>query len=314
MRTGVTVMGHHIPRHIASDLDRLAELGCDDVLVAAQENDFVYMRGKLEFLPGLARERGLRPVAIFWGALNVFGGGKSSQFLLEHPECHQVGRDGSWHRAGCYVNPASRARIFEMIDFAVARGFEAYFVDEPTPLSCFCRSCTDLFASRQGKDLFGAAPDEEAAFRRSCVTDYIRDISAYVKEKHPHVETMACLMPQDRECWGEVARVPALDNLGTDIYWVNDDIDVEEMRPLVREMAELCRDQGKRHHEWLQCWGTRRGREHRIVEQGSVLLEEGADGLYVWAFEGQVGTSETCEDPSTAWKAACQILRRAKTG
>jgi len=45
-----------------------------------------------------------------------------------------------------------------------------------------------------------------------------------------------------------------LDNLGTDIYWVNSDRDVEEMAPMVREMGALCKASGKVHHEWLQCW------------------------------------------------------------
>ena len=85
MRTGVAYMGHHNPKYLDLDLREMKELQLDDVLLAAQENDFIYFPGKLEFTPKIAAEYGIRPIAIFWGVLNLFGGGRSSQFLLENP-------------------------------------------------------------------------------------------------------------------------------------------------------------------------------------------------------------------------------------
>jgi hypothetical protein len=32
----------------------------------------------------------------------------------------------------------------------------------------------------------------------------------------------------------------------------------------------------------------------------------------VWAWKGQIGTTESCEDPAAAWKNAEQVLRMAK--
>ena len=91
MRTGVSYMGHHNPKHLLTDIREMAALQLDDVLLSAQENDFVHFTGKLRFTPQIAKDHGIRPIAIFWGALNLFGGGRSSQFLLEHPEGFQVG-------------------------------------------------------------------------------------------------------------------------------------------------------------------------------------------------------------------------------
>ena len=54
------------------------------------------------------------------------------------------------------------------------------------------------------------------------------------------------------------------------------------------------------------------GSEPRILEQGKILLREKPDALYVWAWKGQVGTSESCADPDTAWHYAGQVLRMAK--
>jgi hypothetical protein len=44
------------------------------------------------------------------------------------------------------------------------------------------------------------------------------------------------------------------------------------------------------------------------------LVRRQPDALYVWAWEGQIGTYESCTDPLLAWANACNVLRLAKTG
>jgi len=312
MRTGVSYMGHHNPRHIATDIADMKSIGLDDVLLAAQENDFVWMVGKCRFLPEIAREQGIRPIAIFWGVLNLFGGGRSSQFLLENPSGHQVRKDGSWNPAGCYNNPLCVSRIKEMIDLVAEWGFEGYFIDEPAPLDCYCESCGRLYEQRCGGDLRAAEGQALAKFRQDVAFGYIENIAAYVKANHPQMETMCCVWPWEQELLARTTQIDGLDNCGTDIYWVNDDRDVEEMTPLVRELARCCAKNGKKHHEWLQAWDVRAGNEQRITAQGEILLRESPDGLYVWAYEGQVGTAESSDDAALAWAHARAILEKAK--
>jgi hypothetical protein len=313
MRTGASYLGQANPRYLEQDLREMQALRLDDVLLAAQENDFLYFPGKLSELPQRARDHGIRPLAIFWGALNLFGGGRSSQFLLEHPAGFQVRRDGSPAPAGCYMNPLCRRRVEEMIDRIAELGFAGYFVDEPTPLrECFCPACCERFAEWTGADLRAASAAQQETFRQRCVVDYVRAISAYCKGNHPQLETMCCLMPHDHQMWQQTAVLPDLDNLGTDLYWVNTDKDVEEMAAPIHALGSLCRQNGKVHHEWLQCWNVTAGREDRILEQGKILLREKPDALYIWAWNAQVGTSEACANPPAAWKRAEQVLRLAK--
>lgn len=312
MRTGVSYMGHHNPKHVRTDLAELAALGCDDVLLAAQENDFYHFTGKLDFTPVIAKELGLRPIAIFWGVLSVFGGGRSSQFLLSHPSAFQVKADGSHHSEGCYVNPLCVGRIQEMIDTIAARGFEGYFIDEPSPIDCFCPSCLAKYDALFGGDLHQATPEQAQAFRRRCVIDYVTTIADYCKANHPQLETSCCVMPHDNALWEPVADIANIDSLGTDIYWVNDTRDVEEMTPIVRDLAAVCQAHGKLHHEWLQAWIVQHGCEPRITAQGDILIREQPDALYIWAYAGQVGTTESCANPELAWEHAKGILRKAK--
>jgi hypothetical protein len=313
MRTGVSYMGHHNPKHLDVDLREMKKLQLDDVLLAAQENDFIYFPGKLELTPKIASDYGIRPIAIFWGVLNLFGGGRSSQFLLENPDGFQMRKNG-WHSpAGCYMNRLCQARIEEMIDTVATRGFAGYFIDEPTPLrDCYCPSCRAKYEEWYGGDLRAAADAPREVFRQRCVIEYVNVISRYCKTNHPRLETMCCLMPHDDQMWDAIASIPGLDNFGTDLYWVNDNRNVEEMTPIVHAMGRLCKQHGKVHHEWLQCWIAKAGCEPRIFEQGKILVREQPDALYIWAWKAQVGTAEACVDPATAWAYAEKVLKMAK--
>jgi hypothetical protein len=312
MITGVSYMGHHNPRYLAADLAAMRALGLDDLFVCLQENDFRYFTGKVRFTPDLARGVGLRPLALFWGALNLFGGGRSSQFLLENPDGFQRDRDSNPLPAGCYVNPKNVAHLQSLITICAELGYEGYFVDEPTPLNCYCDACCEQYEAIIGGDLRQAPPDDEQRFREACVLNYITTISGYCKEHHPQLETFCCLMPSEQKLWAETSAISTLDNIGTDIYWGNNDRDVAEMRPLMAEMESHARANGKRHHEWLHGWAIRAGREGRIIDMGNEIVRAKPDALYVWAWEAQIGTIESCDDPVRAWAAAVEVIRRAQ--
>jgi hypothetical protein len=312
MITGVSYMGHHNPRYLAADFAAMRSLGLDDVFVCLQENDFRYFTGKVQFSPDLARGMGLRPLALFWGALNLFGGGRSSQYLLENPDGFQRDREGNPTPAGCYVNPKNVAYIQSLITICAELGYAGYFVDEPTPLNCYCDSCCEQYEAVIGGDLRQASPADEQRFRHHCVIAYITNIADYCKQHHPELETFCCLMPSEQSMWAEASAIASLDNIGTDMYWANNDRDLAEMRPLLTEMESHARANGKRHHEWLHGWGVRAGREPRIVELGDEILRANPDALYVWAWEGQIATSESCDDPVRAWAAAVEVIRRAR--
>ncbi len=48
-------------------------------------------------------------------------------------------------------------------------------------------------------------------------------------------------MPHDDAMWKQVAGIEALDNLGTDLYWVNNDRDVAEMVAPITRLGDFVR-------------------------------------------------------------------------
>lgn len=312
MLTGVSYMGHHHPRYLAADFAAMRQLELDDVFLCLQENDFRYYTGKVKFAPELAQATGLRPLAILWGALNLFGGGRASQHLLENPDGHQQDRAGNPLPAGCYVNEKNVAHIQSLITVCAEVGYAGYFVDEPVPLNCYCEACRTQYDLLIGGDLVHAAPADEQRFRHHCVLTYIKTMATYCKTNHPQLETFCCLMPSEQAMWAEASALDALDNIGTDIYWGNNDRNLAEMRPLLTEIDTLARANGKRHHEWLHGWGIKAGREPRIIQMGDEIIHSRPDALYVWAWEGQIGMSESCDDPLRAWAAVTEVIKRAQ--
>jgi len=123
---------------------------------------------------------------------------------------------------------------------------------------------------------------------RACAAkalDPRRTASALLKTAaHSAIEVLCCLPPWNESLWEPVAAIASLDNLGTDLYWVNKERDVEEMTPLVGRMRGICTAHGKRHHEGLQCWLAFRGYEERILRRGCILVRERPDALYVWGW------------------------------
>ena len=183
----------------------------------------------VDFFPQIAKDLGIKPYIIFWGALNYFGGGKSSQFLLDNPRAHQVQKDGSYNCAGCYNNQDAIFYIKQLIDLSVARGFQGYFIDEPSLLDCYCESCQELFKKSLDGDLHLASELQKFKFRQDCVTNYVKTITDYIRGKHLHIDTMCCVMPQDKVLWDSISELSGVDGLGTDIYWANEDNDVNGM-------------------------------------------------------------------------------------
>jgi hypothetical protein len=197
---------------------------------------------------------------------------------------------------------------------AIAAGADGFFWDEPTKFDCYCEACRTLFTERTGGDLREADSAAVADFRRYSVFRWVDEMSRWVKGKDPKLITSTCVMPSDRDAWDDSAGCAPLDSLGTDTYWMFDGKPLDWMREPCASLVDLAREKGKSPHLWLQCWKIVKGREAEIVEAARILAEAKPDAVCVWGYRGQLGTTESCEDPETAWKRAVEGLRAIGMG
>lgn len=313
-------MGSHRRDVLAAELGDIRSRGFDEVILAVQENDFIHFPGKIAETPGIAHDLGLRVLVNLWGYACSFGGGRISRLLSDEPEVMARNRDGSpyavkWPgfrmHVGCTSHPRLYERAQEFASTAMAAGVDGFFWDEPTKIDCYCDACKKSFAEFGKGDLLKAREEDRAAFRRFSVRRWVSEMSRWVKTQKPALETSTCVMPSDRDAWEEVAGVGDLDSLGTDTYWLLEKKPIEWMREPCRSLVSVAKAHGKSAHLWLQCWQVPAGKEEELVEASRELAAALPDAIYVWAYDGQAGTSEACDDSAKAWKFALEGLRAA---
>jgi len=321
MRYGLAYLGTHLPDTLERELDSIRADGFDEVVLSCQENDFMHLTGKVENAPRIARKAGLTLLVNLWGYAAAFGGGRISRLVADYPETMVVGPDGrpryiEWPKGnriqpGCPNHPKVVERAREFCRKAADAGAHGFFWDEPTKFDCWCGACRALFRDKKGKAMEEGNEDELAWFRRHSVARWVEEMSRFVKGLDGKLVTSTCVMPSDRDAWTDAAACPSLDSLGTDPYWMLEGKPVASVTEPSRALVAEARKAGKSPHLWLQCWDIRKGRETELVEASRLLAAEDPDTLYVWAWRGQEGTTERCDEPAAAWKRALEGFRAA---
>lgn len=320
MKFGTAYLGSHRRDVLRAELGDIGKQGFDSVVLTCQENDFIHFPGKITETPKIAHDLGVRVLINLWGYACAFGGGRISRLLSDEPEVMATNRDGSLYtvtwpglrmHVGCTNQPRLYERARELAAAAISAGADGFFWDEPTKIDCYCDACRRVFGERRNADLLTATDAERAAFRRWSVSHWVDEMSGWVKKQKVSLETSTCVMPSDRDAWEEVARVENLDSLGTDTYWLLEKKPIEWMSEPCRSLVSTARAHGKIPHLWLQCWRVPAGREEELVEASRELAAAGPERIYVWAYDGQAGTEEACDDPGKAWRFALEGLRAA---
>ena len=313
MDLGVTYIPSHLPAHVAADMRHLAEMGCTEVLFAIQENHIHTLTGALAFGAALAQEESLRPYAVIWGYANTFGGGRMSKVMLDDPEMWCQTREGARYAHACLNNPKVVDRFVEYAALCREHGYQGIFVDEPTKQECFCAHCQRAFAASSSVGLeLGVGTLEYAAFRAEVVRHYTEAVCRRVKAADASFITTTCVMPRDRDTWGQVAAIPELDVFGTDPYWLvsSGRMTLADAVGLAIEAKRIGEEHGKLSQVWLNCWRIPAGREEDIYEGGKALADVGCDSLCTWSYRGGLGTNEACDDPELAWASVVRLYRQ----
>lgn len=316
MNLGVSYIAPHLPNHIETDMAHLADIGCNEVLFALQENHFKIMTGAVQHGASLALKYKLKPLVVVWGFANTFGGGRMSNFLLEDRTLWRIDQGGQPEPRVCLNNPKI-VDIFEQLTRTCHdHGFQGMFVDEPTPQNCFCDHCQERFAVKYAGKLDKAVGTAEyTAFQLDTVVHYSREISDRVKVVSPDLQTITCVMPVDQTCWEAVAQIDSLDVFSTDPYWrvKNSKMTLEQAVEYATAAREICSRWHKQSQIWLNAWKIPAGVEDEIYTGGKALAAVGFDSMYTWSFRGGLGTNEESEYPERVWAAVSKLYRELST-
>jgi len=321
MSIGTSYFGSRIVRHVAADMEALAERGFTGVLHTYTENDLAYYRGTLNEIVRRSQDAGLVVQLGPWGFGHMFGGEAESRFVPANPELGQVLETGRRVPAGCPNQPRVREHVHGWIDAAIDTGADFVFCDEPHWVhpqhfgldaghwGCRCEVCRERF----GEDMPTELTPEVLAFREDSMVDFIGDFVSYVARQGakpticplPHTEG-----PHGISDWSRLAGLPGLHTLATDPYWKALD---EPLEPFVREYSRRVADLAARHdlaaQIWIQGFGIPAADAGDIATAVGIARQEGVEDLWVWGFEacGHM-TTLAPDDPEAVWETTVEAL------
>jgi hypothetical protein len=327
-RAGVSYFGNRILRHVAADMEGLADAGFAGVLHTFSENDLAWYRATMGRIVELSHDAGLRVQVAPWGVAQLFGGEAESRFTAFNLDAGQVLDDGRATPAGCPNNPDVRAFVHAWADAAIDTGADQVFWDEPhwvhpehfgldpARWGCRCRHCHARWAERNGGvPMPPQLTPEVLAFRQDCLVDLLADLVAHCHSQG--AATTVCLLPlvdgvHGLPDWSAVAALPGLGTLATDPYWKAFG---EPARPFVTRFSELvgrlAADHGVGAQIWVQGFRMEPSDEPDIRAAVAAARAAGVEDLWTWGFEACGHMSALAgSDPAAVWK----VLRDALTG
>lgn len=312
MNLGVSYIPAHLPHHIETDMKAMSDIGCNQVLFAMSENNIFILEGAWKYGLGIARDKGLKPMAAVWGYANTFGGGRISRLMLDDTEMWVRDCSGNLSPLACYNNPKTTQHFLVIADRLAEAGFESIFIDEPTTQPCWCTHCQTKYRLRNHAELGTDpnSPEMQQFLRQNCI-DYVATLCKGVKQTHPEMETMACLMPHDEAMWQQIVEIGELDNFGTDTYWFLKEahLTIDQSVGICSRCRDLAVKHNKRSHIWLQGWFIPAGKEQELYEGGLRLARTGHDSFYTWSYMGALGTNEQSANPLLVWQSVSKLYR-----
>lgn len=339
LKTGVSYYGCRIPKHVATDMQDIADHNCNYVLHCFNENDFQFYRSTMAEISKISKDKGLEVHYGPWGVGGIFGGESFSSQAIVAYETRQVLSNGRLGPGVCPNNPKTVTFLKEWIEAAVECGAEVIFWDEPhfylygwigtdpdpDVWGCQCQYCRMKFQEYQGHEMPEELTDEIKAFKSRCLMEFLQIISTHVVKQG--ARNSVCLLPNEDAIAGGFARESAMlknmESIGTDPYWwkheppVIDQYIAETFTNASKSLISAAKENGKRPHIWVQSFFLKSGWEHYVREALTLAYDLGARDLAVWSYWGAgYMTRIKSEDPDTVWATVgetyAELHERAK--
>ena len=325
LRTGVAYHGNRLLRHVEEDMRDAIDHGFNLIVHMLSHNDWDRHRTVMKEIVGITHGLGLEAWLDNWG----LGGppGDKSHFLAYYPGSLQVYNDGRMDPVrACLNSPDYRAFTKSWIELVAEIGVKTILWDEPhlvgtdvrdglpTVWSCRCETCQSLFADRQGKPMPAAYTEEVAEFRLWSVESFFTEVTAHSAARgisNAVVVMLGAGFGISLSTIERVARIPTMDNVGTDPYWYGRDVEpYAYVYDATRKMLDVSTRLGKGHNLWIQGFGVPQGREEEMVLAADAAYDAGARTILVWGFRGSESNDYRASCPDLAWKLMGEAMRR----
>ena len=329
-KTGISYFGNRNPRHFLVDLEEIISHNCNFIVHTFSENDQLFYQATMREMVELSKKADLEVYLEPWGVGRVFGGEAFSSFALKNLDTCQQMFSGKTAPASCLNNPRFVDFMMGWIDDAVQIGAnvllwnEPHFYnvwsenDEAQDWSCCCESCRKKYAIFYGERFPETVNDDLFKFREDSMVDFLATLCSYGKSKG--ARNAVCLLPINEKAagvsdWSKIARLPELDILATDPYWVFLNRDLRFFGDYVSRLMNLSKRFGVEPQIWIQNFKIPTGREPEILEAIAIAYAEGIRNFAASSFSGSEYMSYIkCDNPTHVWDLLGEVYGKIRKG
>jgi len=321
---GVAYYGNLFPDRAKDDLKEMAEHGCNSVLIAMSEYDWIVWKKNIFEICKIAKEYNFTVYINFWSWGGVFGGEAPSFFLQNNDDYRQVYSEVKGHPlsnkkapAACFNTSKFKNYIFDAIQQIAKKDFiDGFFWDEPhykyTPpksniFTCRCKTCKKFFKTIYNKEMSNIRTDEVLEFKENTIINFLRDISQKVKEIDTNKKIIACVVPPPLETgisdWDKFCSSlkDLIDVFSTDPYWLLYRKSLDYVEKYSRRTVELAQKYNLESQLWCLAFMIPRKKELQLKEAIKIFDKYGVDSIFSWCYRGAEGMSIECKNPNTVW-------------
>ncbi len=321
---GVSYFGVRDLRHVAEDLEEMAQAGLDVVVHTFSENDVTFYKGTMAEIVSRSKAYGLEVYADPWGVAGIFGGEAFSKFVAEVREANQQRADGSPVPAACPNHPKTRTFLEAWIRHAADIGADGVFLDEPhffgrshEAWACRCPVCQHQFQEEFGEPMPQILTPEVQTFRLRSLRRLIQDLAETAKTLG--LKTSLCLLPREEEWlhWESFFQIEALDIIGTDPYWVVLGLRKDQVYAHVHTFAKRVKALATAHQKepqiWIQAFKIPEGTEEDVRYAVRGAVDAGVLNLMAWSFRATAAMSYIRPGrPEVVWQTLLDAFQEVK--
>ena len=327
LQKGVAYHGNRMLAHVKDDMRDIVEHGFDTVVHMFSHNDWDRHKSIMKEIFDITKSYGLDVWVDNWG----LGGppGDKSHFLAYYPGSHQIYSNGEMDPVhACYNSPDFVQFTRDWIDVVGEAGGDKIFWDEPhlmdvedkngggRKFTCCCDHCRRLFEERYGKPMPKELTPEVEEFRTWSIVNYFDNASGYAKSHG--MQNIICIMlgtsGMSLDYIEKICSVPALDNIGSDPYWVNTTSGYQDVYEFVYQGAkrnvDVCAQFHKDHNIWIQGYNNPSGKEEDIIAAADAIYDAGGRNIFVWGYRGSDANDYRSVNPDRAWHKVGEAMHR----
>ncbi len=287
---GVAYYGNLFPDRAREDVKEMADHGCNSVLIAMSEYEWIHWKKNIFRICQIAKEFDFRVHMNLWAWGGVFGGEAPSFFLHNNDNYRQVLSTTEKKLlssrkvpAACFNTPEFKKYMFDAIKQIAKKDFiDGFFWDEPhyhympeksEIFTCRCKTCQEIFKDIYKKKMPNSKTDEISEFKEMTIINFIKGLSQKVKEVDSTKKVTVCLVPPplitgitDWDNFCESLK-DFIDVFSSDPYWLLYKETLDYVEKYSKKTVELAKKYNLESQLWCLAFLVPKRKELQLKEQ-----------------------------------------------